>query len=326
MPTDVIMPQMGESIFEGTITKWLKKVGDAVEKDEPLFEISTDKVDAEIPSPVAGVLADDHTSLKAPRSRSTPSSPSSAKLAPPQPPSKSPPHRRRSKGCRTASARTEVPAARHKSSPGAAAPQAAQVVVVMPQLGESIFEGTITKWLKKPGDPVQKDEPLLEISTDKVDAEIPSPVSGILTEIRVPEGATVEINAVLAIIGGPGATLQLSSKNLPQRRCPHRRWQEPPLRQSRGLPHAGAAAVAASVLRRWRAASPKSTASTSARSPAPAPKAASPKTMCCVPMRDGSAATLVQRSAPPQVPTPQVRARGGGPSHAHARHHRRAHG
>ena len=74
--------------------------------------------------------------------------------------------------------------------------------VVMPQMGESIFEGTITKWLKKAGDPVAKDEPLFEISTDKVDAEIPSPVAGVLTEIKVPEGATVGINTVVAVIGG----------------------------------------------------------------------------------------------------------------------------
>jgi len=193
MATDVIMPQMGESIFEGTITKWLKKAGDAVQKDEPLFEISTDKVDAEIPSPVAGILceikvpagetvqintvvavvtdtcdaADDSpaTSALVPKesaasiSSTTPSSPPQAELAPPQ-------------------------------------------VVVMPQMGESIFEGTITKWLKKAGDRVEKDEPLFEISTDKVDAEIPSPIAGILTEVRTPAGETVQINTVVAVIGG----------------------------------------------------------------------------------------------------------------------------
>src|SRR5579863_1726642 len=72
--------------------------------------------------------------------------------------------------------------------------------VVMPQMGESIFEGTITKWLKKAGDAVEKDEPLFEISTDKVDAEIPSPVAGVLTAIKVPEGATVEVNTVVAVV------------------------------------------------------------------------------------------------------------------------------
>src|SRR5258708_2289913 len=78
--------------------------------------------------------------------------------------------------------------------------------VVMPQMGESIFEGTITKWLKKPGDKVQRDEPLFEISTDKVDAEIPAPSTGILREIKVQAGATVQVNTVVAVIGGAGAT------------------------------------------------------------------------------------------------------------------------
>jgi pyruvate dehydrogenase E2 component (dihydrolipoamide acetyltransferase) len=177
MPTDIIMPQMGESIFEGTITKWLKKVGDAVEKDEPLFEISTDKVDAEIPSPVSGVL----TAIAIPEGA-------------------------------TVEVNTVVAIIGEVSTAGATAtpvrqsapPQVLGTEVIMPQMGESIFEGTVTRWLKKPGDRIQKDEPLLEISTDKVDAEIPSPLSGILIEIRVPEGATVEVNAVLAIIGEPG--------------------------------------------------------------------------------------------------------------------------
>ncbi len=173
MPTDVIMPQMGESIVEGTITKWLKKPGDRVEKDEPLFEISTDKVDAEIPSPAAGVL----TEIKF------------------------------SEGA-TVDINTVV-AVIDGSAPAStqAPPQTVGGTdVVMPQMGESIFEGTITKWLKKVGDKVEKDEPLFEISTDKVDAEIPAPVAGLLTEIRVPEGAIVEINTVVAVIGGSGAS------------------------------------------------------------------------------------------------------------------------
>jgi len=166
MPTDVIMPQMGESIVEGTITKWLKKPGDHVEKDELLFEISTDKVDAEIPSPVAGIL----TEIKAPEGA-------------------------------TVSINTVV-AVIGGSEPAASAHAPHPTDVVMPQMGESIVEGTITKWLKKVGDHVEKDEPLFEISTDKVDAEIPSPVAGILTEIKILEGATVEINTVVAVIGG----------------------------------------------------------------------------------------------------------------------------
>ena len=190
MPTDVIMPQMGESIFEGAITKWLKKVGDPVQKDEPLFEISTDKVDAEIPSPVAGVLSEIRVPAGATVEINTVvavvSESGEAIAAPIQSPV-------------TAEVPSSVPAAPQAQS---APPQVVGGTnVVMPQLGESIFEGTITKWLKKVGDPVEKDEPLFEISTDKVDAEIPSPVAGVLTEIRVAAGATVEINTVVAVIG-----------------------------------------------------------------------------------------------------------------------------
>ncbi len=176
MPTDVIMPQMGESIFEGTITRWLKKPGDAVQKDEPLFEISTDKVDAEIPSPVAGILHE----IKVPEGSTVQVNTVVAVLAENNP------------------AAGRSAAQKVAAKPQSAPPQ----VVVMPQMGESIFEGTITKWLKKAGDAVEKDEPLFEISTDKVDAEIPSPLAGILTEIKVPEGATVQVNTVVAVIGG----------------------------------------------------------------------------------------------------------------------------
>src|SRR5580658_6028191 len=144
MPTDVIMPQMGESIFEGTITKWLKKPGDTVQRDEPLFEISTDKVDAEIPSPASGVLSevkiaegntvqintvvgvitDANGQAPAP-----PAAPTAAKEPPSAAPSPAP-------------AAAPAPAA----PAGTAAP--ALTDVIMPQMGESIFEGTITKWLK----------------------------------------------------------------------------------------------------------------------------------------------------------------------------------
>ncbi|HZL49821.1 MAG TPA: 2-oxo acid dehydrogenase subunit E2 [Terracidiphilus sp.] len=186
MPTDVIMPQMGESIVEGTITKWLKKAGDRVEKDEPLFEISTDKVDAEIPSPVAGVLSE----IKVLEGATV--------------------------GINTVVAvigGAAVQSAASASAAKSASPQMARGTdVVMPQMGESIVEGTITKWLKKVGDNVEKDEPLFEISTDKVDAEIPAPVAGLLTEIRVPEGATVDINTVVAVIGGSASAPAAGAK------------------------------------------------------------------------------------------------------------------
>ena len=219
MPTNVVMPQMGESIFEGTITKWLKKPGETVQRDEPLFEISTDKVDAEIPSPASGVLTEikiaegatveintvvaviaEDGSAAASTSATTVDAKKEAKQeavatapekanepVPPPAPAKSEP------------APAPPPA-------NAAAPAPAQSTggtdVVMPQMGESIFEGTITKWLKKVGETVARDEPLFEISTDKVDAEIPSPAAGVLTDIKVPEGSTVEINTIVAVIGG----------------------------------------------------------------------------------------------------------------------------
>jgi pyruvate dehydrogenase E2 component (dihydrolipoamide acetyltransferase) len=197
MPTDVIMPQMGESITEGTITKWLKKPGDTIQRDEPLFEISTDKVDAEIPSPSAGTLKeikiaegttvqintivatiDEGVSASSPAKAETAATPAADSATP---------------------AAVNTPVAAQDNAPATGGPG---TEVLMPQMGESITEGTITKWLKKVGDTVQRDEPIFEISTDKVDAEIPSPVAGVLSEIKVPEGSTVTINTVVATIGG----------------------------------------------------------------------------------------------------------------------------
>ena len=200
MPTDVIMPQMGESIFEGTITKWLKKPGDQVQRDEPLFEISTDKVDAEIPSPAAGTLSEIKVGEGATVQINTvvavlSEDGSAAAPAPAAP--KAEAATPQADGNSAPAAKAEPPAA------SSATPTSSKAIdVVMPQMGESIFEGTITKWLKKVGDTVAQDEPLFEISTDKVDAEIPSPTAGTLTEIKIAEGATVQINTVVAVIGG----------------------------------------------------------------------------------------------------------------------------
>jgi pyruvate dehydrogenase E2 component (dihydrolipoamide acetyltransferase) len=227
MATEVVMPQMGESIFEGTITKWLKKVGDAVQKDEPLFEISTDKVDAEIPSPVAGTLAE----IKVPEGATvqintvvaligaageatttapTPakSASTSAKSAPAEGPATAPISKNTAADGATEAANV---AANSTAAPDASGAVTGGTEVVMPQMGESIFEGTITKWLKKVGDFINKDEPLFEISTDKVDAEIPAPIAGTLSEIKVPEGATVQINTVVATIGGSASASTAAS-------------------------------------------------------------------------------------------------------------------
>ena len=239
MPTDVIMPQMGESIVEGTITKWLKKPGDKVQRDEPLFEISTDKVDAEIPSPSSGVLREIKVNEGATVQVNTvvgvidaEGAPAAAAPAPaPQP-------------AKAAAQATDGSA----QADGAATPRQAPVTeaapvvqssgdggkgtdVVMPQMGESIFEGTITKWLRKPGDKVQRDEPLFEISTDKVDAEIPAPTSGVLREIKVAEGATVQVNTVVAVIGdgaaAPAQPVKAAPAARPATEAP-KPTQEPP--------------------------------------------------------------------------------------------------
>jgi pyruvate dehydrogenase E2 component (dihydrolipoamide acetyltransferase) len=201
MPTDVVMPQMGESITEGTITKWLKKPGDAIQRDEPLFEISTDKVDAEIPSPAAGTLKEIKISEGTTVQINTvvcsidESGSASSSAAPPA----------KAETAAAPAADSATPAAANTASAAQSNPPAAAdpgTEVLMPQMGESITEGTITKWLKKVGDTVQRDEPIFEISTDKVDAEIPSPIAGVLSEIKVQEGATVTINTVVAVIGG----------------------------------------------------------------------------------------------------------------------------
>ena len=216
MPIPVVMPQMGESIFEGTITKWLKKTGDLVQKDEPLFEISTDKVDAEIPALVSGVL----TEIKVPEGATVEINAVVAVITENgvagtvREPAPGEPAQRESGKAGAAEQPKSSPAKREAKAEPAATPPPPQpppssgTPVVMPQMGESIFEGTITRWLKRVGDVVQKDEPLFEISTDKVDAEIPALVAGVLTEIKAPEGSTVQINTVVAIIGAEARPAQ----------------------------------------------------------------------------------------------------------------------
>jgi pyruvate dehydrogenase E2 component (dihydrolipoamide acetyltransferase) len=215
MPTDVVMPQMGESITEGTITKWLKKPGDTVQRDEPLFEISTDKVDAEIPSPAAGTLKEIKIAEGATVQINTVVAVIDGAGSSSAPAVSSPVQTTQAETAAAPAVDSVTPAAVDKPEVTQGNPAEAESVaagtkleagggtdVLMPQMGESITEGTITKWLKKVGDTVQRDEPIFEISTDKVDAEIPSPVAGVLSEIKVPEGATVSINTVVAVIGG----------------------------------------------------------------------------------------------------------------------------
>jgi len=204
MSVEVVMPQMGESITEGTVSKWLKKVGDKIEKDEPILEISTDKVDAEVPSPAAGTLLEirhqEGETVEVGTVLATIGSENEAAATPPAETSPLPEPETPAILSQSQPAASEIKQEPTDTKPSADVKMAA-VEVVMPQMGESITEGTVSKWLKKVGDTIEKDEPLLEISTDKVDAEVPSPAAGKLLEIRVSEGQTVEVGSVLALVG-----------------------------------------------------------------------------------------------------------------------------
>ena len=217
MPTEVIMPQMGESITEGTLTKWLKKVGDTVQRDEPLFEISTDKVDAEIPAPASGTLQEIRTEAGATVQINTvvavigdgagaSQNGSGGAAATAQETAATPADDSSTPAAIDSPATNEIAGGETIAPPAAsAADSGGGTDVLMPQMGESITEGTITKWLKQVGEKVERDEPLFEISTDKVDAEIPSPVAGTVTAIKAEAGQTVAINTVVAVIGGGAA-------------------------------------------------------------------------------------------------------------------------
>ncbi|WP_435240990.1 2-oxoglutarate dehydrogenase, E2 component, dihydrolipoamide succinyltransferase [Streptomyces cucumeris] len=202
MAVSVTLPALGESVTEGTVTRWLKAEGERVEADEPLLEVSTDKVDTEIPAPAAGVLS----SIKVAEDETVEVGAELAVIddgggAPAETP---------------APAEEPAPAAQPEPAPAAEAPApepaaaapaggAEGTDVVLPALGESVTEGTVTRWLKEVGDSVEADEPLLEVSTDKVDTEIPAPAAGTLLEILVAEDETAEVGAKLAVIGAAGA-------------------------------------------------------------------------------------------------------------------------
>ena len=209
MSVSVTLPPLGESVTEGTVTRWLKQVGDTVAADEPLVEVSTDKVDTEIPSPASGVLL----AISVPEDGvvavggelAVIGEASEAATPAPSAPATPPP----------AAASVSAPAAPAPAAPAPAAPAPVPThatvpahgttSVVLPPLGESVTEGTVTRWLKQVGDAVAADEPLVEVSTDKVDTEIPAPAGGILLAIRVPVDATVAVGAELAVIGDAGA-------------------------------------------------------------------------------------------------------------------------
>ncbi|MGW5658891.1 biotin/lipoyl-containing protein, partial [Streptomyces sp. NPDC003758] len=216
MAVSVTLPALGESVTEGTVTRWLKAEGERVEADEPLLEVSTDKVDTEIPAPASGVLSsikvaedetvevgaelaviDDGTGAPA----AAPAPAAEAAPAPAPTPTAAP----AAQAPAAPSTEQAAPAPAPTAEAAAGAGTAEGTEVVLPALGESVTEGTVTRWLKSVGDTVEADEPLLEVSTDKVDTEIPAPTSGVLLEIVVGEDETAEVGAKLAVIGAPGA-------------------------------------------------------------------------------------------------------------------------
>ena len=203
MTFSVKMPALGESVTEGTVTRWLKNEGDVVAIDEPLLEVSTDKVDTEIPSPAAGVLQKIVVSVDS-------TVPVGAELAVIDDASGSAPSASAPVVAQPVAEPVVAPVTPPVTPPSAApvsnANSSAGTFVTMPALGESVTEGTVTRWLKNVGETVNIDEPLLEVSTDKVDTEIPSPVSGVLLSIEVQVDTTVPVGARLATIGASGSS------------------------------------------------------------------------------------------------------------------------
>jgi pyruvate dehydrogenase E2 component (dihydrolipoamide acetyltransferase) len=256
MSTSVTMPALGESVTEGTVTRWLKQEGDEVAADEPLLEVSTDKVDTEIPSPAAGVLQrivvgeDETVAVGAELAvigdgqadggeqpaqqadqqadqQQEPQEPAEQQQAEQQPEAQGGEQQQPQQAEQQEQQQEEQPPAEQNEEPAqqpASAPSdggqsgdsGGGTSVTMPALGESVTEGTVTRWLKQEGDQVAADEPLLEVSTDKVDTEIPSPAAGILQRIVVGEDETVAVGAELAVIGGAGGGGGAPSKQAEQ--------------------------------------------------------------------------------------------------------------
>ncbi len=214
----VTMPKLGETVTEGELTSWLKNVGDPVAFDDPLFEVSTDKVDSEIPSPYDGVIAE----ILVPAGQTVPVGTQLVRIVP--------------EGASLEPSAGRLPGTGHHvvagggpalgnpaapqmggsegpsdEDPGLSAPAGVVHDITMPKLGETVTEGELTSWLKSVGDTIEMDDPLFEVSTDKVDSEIPSPYDGVLLEILVQAGQTVPIGTPVGRIGEPGAVAGPSS-------------------------------------------------------------------------------------------------------------------
>jgi len=293
MPVSVTLPALGESVTEGTVTRWLKAEGERVEADEPLLEVSTDKVDTEIPAPASGVLtsikvAEDET-VEVGAELAVIDDGTGAPAAAPAP----------------AAAEAPAPAAEPAPAPAAPAPAAPAPAgaaqgtdVVLPALGESVTEGTVTRWLKSVGDSVEADEPLLEVSTDKVDTEIPAPSSGVLLEIVVGEDETAEVGAKLAVIGAPGAAP--AAAPAPAAPAPAAAAPAPapaPAQPAAPAPAPSPAAPAAPAPAPAAPAAPAAAAPAPARpaAPAPAPAPVTPAPAAAQPTDEGAYVTPLVR-------------------------------
>ncbi|MER7744463.1 2-oxoglutarate dehydrogenase, E2 component, dihydrolipoamide succinyltransferase [Streptomyces bacillaris] len=278
MSVSVTLPALGESVTEGTVTRWLKAEGERVEADEPLLEVSTDKVDTEIPAPASGVLAsikvaeDETVEVGAELAVIDDGSGAPAEAAAPAAEAPAAP----AEEAPAPAAETPAAPAPEAAAPAASGGSAEGTDVTLPALGESVTEGTVTRWLKEVGEEVAEDEPLLEVSTDKVDTEIPAPVAGVLLEIVVGEDETAEVGAKLAVIGAPGAA-----------------------------PAAAPAQPAAPAQEAPKAEAPKAEApkQEAPAAPAPAPAAPAPAAPAPAPAAQAPAAPAAPAPAPAQ-PTP----------------------
>ncbi|MFE0863059.1 2-oxoglutarate dehydrogenase, E2 component, dihydrolipoamide succinyltransferase [Streptomyces rochei] len=318
MAVSVTLPALGESVTEGTVTRWLKAEGERVEADEPLLEVSTDKVDTEIPAPASGVLssikvAEDETvevgaelaliddGSGAPAAEQAPQAEQVAEPAPEPAPA-------------APSTEQAAPAPAPTAEASAGGGSAEGTDVVLPALGESVTEGTVTRWLKSVGDSVEADEPLLEVSTDKVDTEIPAPASGTLLEIVVGEDETAEVGAKLAVIGEAGAAPAAAPAQeapaapaqpepaqapAPQQAAPAQQAPAAPAPQAPSAPAPQApsapAPQAPSAPAPQQQTAPAPDPAPSAPAPAPAPAAAPAAPAAAQPVDDGAYVTPLVR-------------------------------
>ncbi|MGW1585386.1 2-oxoglutarate dehydrogenase, E2 component, dihydrolipoamide succinyltransferase [Streptomyces sp. NPDC002386] len=304
MAVSVTLPALGESVTEGTVTRWLKAEGERVEADEPLLEVSTDKVDTEIPSPAAGVLAsikvaEDET-VEVGAELAVIDDGSGAPAAAPAPAAEPAPAPEPEPAPQAAAPSTEqaapAPAPTAEATSGGGSAEGTDVV--LPALGESVTEGTVTRWLKSVGDSVEADEPLLEVSTDKVDTEIPAPAAGVLLEIVVNEDETAEVGAKLAVIGAPGAAP--AAAPAPAAPAPEPAAAAP-------APAAPAPAPAAPAPAPAAPAAPAAAAPAPAQPAAPAPAPAAPAPAPVTPAAAPSAPTATQATDEGAYVTPLVR-------------------